>query len=134
MMRLRGLLLALPLFLLASCQSPPAAFRGPAYNDILLSCGEERSVLPGAYILSVRSEADKLIRGRWLVRIKLTAEGSRQFADITGRNIGKKLSLGVGGLTILTATIMEPIPGGEISISSYSRAEADRLVDMFRKD
>jgi preprotein translocase subunit SecD len=132
-MEKKGILAALMMLAFFGCRTIPAALPPQAYNDILLSCADERAVLPGANILSVSSEEDKFLRGRWLVRIELNSEAAKEFGDITRRNVGKKLTLSVGGTTILTATIMEPIYGGEITITSYSRDEAAKLLAMFRK-
>lgn len=133
-MKKSGILVAMLVLTLAGCRTPPVAFRGVSYNDILLSCGEEKAILAGANILNVHTEGDKYLKGRWIVSIELNAEGSRQFGDITGRNLGKKLTLSVGGRTILAATIAEPIPGGKIDITGYSRDEAADIVAMFRKN
>jgi len=65
----------------------------------------------------------------WQVDFSLTPGGTKQFAEITGRNIGKRLAIVIDGRLISAPTIQSQITGGKGQISgTFTKQEAKDLA------
>jgi preprotein translocase subunit SecD len=76
-------------------------------------------------------------QGRRTVTFTLDQEGADKFAAWTAAHIGQNFAIVLDNVVISAPTINEPIPGGNVQISSgglggFSRAEADELVNVLR--
>jgi len=65
----------------------------------------------------------------WQIDFSLTPAGTKQFAEITGRNIGKRLAIVIDGQLVTAPTIQSPITGGKGQITgSFTEQEAKDLA------
>jgi preprotein translocase subunit SecD len=65
--------------------------------------------------------------------LKLTELGKEKFADITSRNIGRRLAVFVGKKYVMSPEIREVIASGEIVITGpISLEEAESIVKKFK--
>ncbi len=65
------------------------------------------------------------------VRLKLTSEGSKKFADVTENNVGKQLAIVLDNKVMSAPTIREPILSGQAQISGdFSMDEVRLLVSV----
>jgi len=62
------------------------------------------------------------------VRLKLTSEGAKKFADITENNVGKQLAIILDGKVMSAPNIREPILSGQAQISGDFSMEEVRLL------
>ncbi len=86
--------------------------------------------LTGAAVADARSGfAD----GQIEVNLTLTADGGRQFAKITGENVGRNLAIILDGVVYSSPVIRDRISGGSCSISgSFTLEEARQLSVVLR--
>jgi preprotein translocase subunit SecD len=70
--------------------------------------------------------------GQPAIRMVLTADGRRKFADLTARTVGRKLALVVDGTVRSAPVLMSPISGGVIflMISGDPAAPREQLEDL----
>jgi preprotein translocase subunit SecD len=67
--------------------------------------------------------------GSPIVNIEFTTEGTKKFADVTRRNIGKPLAIVLDGVIISAPRISVAIPSGKAQISgSFSPSEVQDLI------
>lgn len=65
----------------------------------------------------------------WQVNFSLTPDGTKQFAEITGQNIGKRLAIVIDGRLITAPIIQSSITGGEGQITgTFTEQEAKDLA------
>ena len=63
------------------------------------------------------------------VGLEFNSEGAKLFADITKRNVGKKVAIYLDGLPISVPTVQEVISGGRAQITGdFTNEEAKKLV------
>ena len=68
-----------------------------------------------------------------LVSITMNSEGARQWARITGANVGEPVTIVLDGIVYSYANIQERIPGGRTQIEGIeSRQEASDLVTVLK--
>jgi len=73
--------------------------------------------------------ASKSRQDHWQVDFSLTPDGTRQFAEITGQNIGKRLAIVIDGRLITAPTIQSSINGGKGQITgTFTKQEAKDLA------
>ena len=73
-------------------------------------------------------------QGHWLVDFQLTPDGTKQFAEITGRNIGRRLSIVIDGRLITAPMIQSSITGGKGQITgTFTKQEAKDLAAKINK-
>jgi preprotein translocase subunit SecD len=58
--------------------------------------------------------------GQPLIAFKMTEASTRLFADLTSRNVGRKMEIRVDGRALMAPVIREPILGGSGQISDRS--------------
>ena len=67
--------------------------------------------------------------GSPMIRLSFDAEGSKKFADLTERNIGRDLAVVIDGKLCCAPRIRMPILGGDIEITgSFTPEELDAVV------
>ncbi len=68
------------------------------------------------------------------IDFSLTPGGKEQFAQVTGRNIGKRLAIVIDGQLIIAPTIQSPITGGKGQITGdFTGQEAKDLAAKINK-
>ena len=76
-----------------------------------------------------RAVADSDSFGTPRLNLSLDAEGSKKFADLTGRNVGRQLAILIDGKLCCSPLIRAPISNGEIAITgSFTPEELDAVV------
>jgi preprotein translocase subunit SecD len=71
---------------------------------------------------------------QWMVDFSLTPDGTKQFAEITGQNIGKRLAIVIDGQLITAPVIRSPITGGKGQITgNFTEQEAKDLAAKINK-
>ena len=83
--------------------------------------------LNGKHFVRADVQLDNLYQS--YVSIKFNEEGSKLFEEVTGRNVGKKLAIFVGGEYISSPKVNEKIAGGNAQISGqFTPEEAKDLA------
>ena len=72
--------------------------------------------------------------GEPVVSFKMSPASARHFAELTSKNIGRKMAVRVDGKTILAPVIREPILGGSVQVSdrAITIEEARQMVERVR--
>ncbi|NLF25082.1 MAG: protein translocase subunit SecD [Deltaproteobacteria bacterium] len=79
------------------------------------------------------ARADFEAHGQALVSLTLTSEGGKDFASITGANVGRFLAIILDGVVYSSPRIQERIAGGRCSITgNFSLKEASQLAVVLR--
>jgi protein-export membrane protein SecD len=103
---------------------PPS---GPAITDRIFA-----TVLTGAHLKTAGVQRDEQT-GQFMIAFELTEEGGRIFADYTGRNINKILSIVLDKEVISSPVIRSQIPDGQGVIEGdFTLDEARNLVVQLR--
>lgn len=89
-------------------------------QEILLDC---------RYVLKAEMKRDPYAMSGYSLLIMLNEEGEALFRRITAENIGEMLTIAAYGKEILTAKIIEEIPGGAVQVTGLSREEIESLVE-----
>lgn len=94
--------------------------------------GEQENLVPtdltGADLKEARVSFDN-VTGKPVVLIEFTSEGDKKFAEITGRNIGKRLPIVLDAQIISAPVVRDKITGGSAQITGdFSLDEAKELV------
>lgn len=66
--------------------------------------------------------------GRGEVRLVLTSDGARAFAEVTSRSVGKRLGIVVDGRLVAAPVVRAPLRDGVIVVAGLSLAEARALA------
>jgi len=67
--------------------------------------------------------------GSPLIRVLFNPRGSRNFAELTGKNVGRQLAIVINGRLCCTPYIRAAITGGDIAITGpFTEEEANSLV------
>ncbi|MGA2853082.1 MAG: hypothetical protein ABSE90_02965 [Verrucomicrobiota bacterium] len=68
-------------------------------------------------------------RGDVMISIKLTDAGTKRFAEVTRKNIGRRLAIVIDGRLYMAPRINSEIPGGEMAITgAFTKEEAENLA------
>ncbi len=88
-------------------------------------------VLTGKDLKDARAQIDQ--GGQKLVAIEFTSEGTKKFADLTARSVGKHIAILLDKQILTNPVVNEPIPSGKAVISgNRSIEEAERLAILLR--
>lgn len=87
--------------------------------------------LEGKHLVSANTTADSTLNTP-LVVFALDSEGAKIFADLTTKNVGKRLAIVSDNKIKSAPNIKEPITGGNGSISGFSASEANNLKTVLR--
>ncbi|MBD3222867.1 protein translocase subunit SecD [bacterium] len=89
--------------------------------------------LTGDRLTGARERPDQDIPGNWTVSFSLDRKGARQFAKVTGENVGEYLTISLDGRVKSAPTINSRIPGGEGVIQGqFTSAQASDLALLLR--
>ena len=89
------------------------------------------TVLTGKDLKDARAQIDQGKRN--LVAIEFTNEGGKAFADLTAKNVGKRIAILLDKQMLTNPTVEEPITGGKAVITgSRTLEEAERVAILLR--
>jgi len=90
-------------------------------------------ILSGDQLTDALSASNPERPGQWQVNFTLNSRGARQFAKVTGENVGRFLAISLDGRISSAPVIQGKIPSGSGSISgSFTNAEASDLALLLR--
>lgn len=93
---------------------------------------KKRTVMTGETITDARMQIDSQYNEPY-VSVAFDSRGARQFADLTTRNVKKRLAILLDGKVQSAPVIQEPITGGEARISGdFTHEEARDLAVVLR--
>ena len=93
---------------------------------------KKRTVMTGETITDARVQIDSQYNEPY-VSVSFDSRGARQFADLTSRNVKKRLAIILDGKVQSAPVIQEPITGGEARISGdFTMEEARDLAVVLR--
>jgi protein-export membrane protein, SecD/SecF family len=87
--------------------------------------------LEGKHIQSAQTSRDN-VSGQPLVTFSLDSEGTKIFADLTSKNVKKRMAIVSDEKIKSAATIQETIPTGQVQISGFSANEAENIKAVLR--
>lgn len=89
------------------------------------------TVLTGTDLKDAKEQTDQ--QGQNLVGLDFSEEGGQKFADLTMRNVGKRISILLDGEVLTAPNVKEPITGGKAVITgSRTLEEAHNLAILLR--
>ena len=89
------------------------------------------TVLTGKDLKDARAQIDQGKRN--LVAIEFTNEGAKAFADLTAKNVGKRIAILLDKQILTNPTVEEPIAGGKAVITgNRTLEEAERVAILLR--
>ncbi len=97
---------------------------------------EKQASVTGDQLTEAQATSDPDVPGGWQVSFSLNNRGARQFAKITGENVGRQLAISLDGRISSAPVIQGKIPSGSASItggrSGFTNAEASDLALLLR--
>ncbi len=94
---------------------------------------ETKPILSGAQLTDANSASNPDRPGMWQVNFALNSRGARQFAKVTGENVGRFLAISLDGRISSAPVIQGKIPSGSGSISgNFTNSEASDLALLLR--
>ena len=101
-------------------------------GDLLIT-GEDVAV---ASITETNMGDEELQGTDWSLNLQLTDEAASTYASATARAASEhpplnQIAMVVDGMIVVSATVIEPIEGGQFQVSSLSREEAASLAERF---
>jgi len=94
---------------------------------------EAKAILSGSQLTDAVSSSNPERPGMWQVNFSLDRSGARQFAKVTGENIGRFLAISLDSRISSAPVIQGKIPSGSGSISgNFTNAEASDLALLLR--
>jgi SecD/SecF fusion protein len=94
---------------------------------------ETRVSTEGADLVAARARPDQNTPGNWAVSFELNRKGARQFAKVTGDNVGEFLAISLDGRVKSAPRINGRIPSGSGEISgSFTSLQAEDLALLLR--
>lgn len=89
------------------------------------------TVLTGTDLKDAKEQTDQ--QGQNLVALDFSEEGGQKFADLTMRNVGRRISILLDGEVLTSPNVKEPITGGKAVITgSRTLEEAHNLAILLR--
>lgn len=89
------------------------------------------TVLTGTDLKDAKEQTDQ--QNQNLVSLEFSDEGGKKFADLTTKNVGKKISILLDGEVLTAPNVKEPITGGKAVITgSRTLEEAHNLAILLR--
>ncbi len=96
----------------------------------------KHSAVTGDQLTDAHATSDPDRPGGWMVSFALNSRGARQFAKVTGENVGRQLAISLDRRINSAPVIQGKIPGGNASISGgtagFTNAEASDLALLLR--
>lgn len=97
---------------------------------------EKRAAVTGDQLTDASATSDPDRPGGWQVSFSLNSRGARQFAKVTGENVGRQLAISLDGRISSAPVIQGKIPSGSASITGgragFTNAEASDLALLLR--
>ena len=94
---------------------------------------ETKPILSGDQLTDAHSASNPERPGMWQVNFALNSRGARQFAKVTGENVGRFLAISLDGRISSAPVIQGKIPSGSGSISgNFTNNEASDLALLLR--
>lgn len=89
------------------------------------------TVLTGTDLKDAKEETDQ--QNQNLVALEFSTEGAKKFADLTTKNVGRKIAILLDGEVLTAPNVKEPITGGKAVITgSRTLEEAHNLAILLR--
>ena len=115
-------------------KNKPDVFNEEAYHEIMLV--EKKAVLDGTSIVEANAAlaGQSSAAGGWEVPFELDRDGGRTFAEVTGKNIGKRLAIILDNKLYMAPNIQVRIPNGRgvITLGGGSPDEARDLAIVLK--
>lgn len=94
---------------------------------------KKQAELSGATLEDARVSPDPDRPGRMMIEFRLNRRGARQFARVTGENVGKQLAIVLDDVVKSAPNIQNRIPNGQAQITgSYTDKQASDLAIVLR--
>ena len=94
---------------------------------------ETKPILEGDQLTDALSSSNPERPGLWQVNFTLNSRGAREFAKVTGENVGRYLAISLDGRISSAPVIQGKIPNGSGSISGqFTNAQASDLALLLR--
>ena len=97
---------------------------------------EKRASVTGDQLTDAQATSDPDRPGGWQVSFSLNSRGARQFAKVTGENVGRQLAISLDGRISSAPVIQGKIPSGSASITGgragFTNEEASDLALLLR--
>jgi len=87
---------------------------------------DQRTGLTGKDLAKAAVEFDQA--GKPQIALTFTAEGGEKFAEITGRNVGKRLAIFLDDAILTAPVVKEQITGNAVITGDFTLEEAKRIV------
>ncbi len=92
---------------------------------------EGQTVLTGSDLKDSKASAGQ--NGQSVVTLEFNSEGTKKFADVTTKSVGKQIAILLDGEVLTAPVVNEPILGGNAQISgSKNMEEAEHLAILLR--
>ena len=92
---------------------------------------EGNTALTGTDLQNAKEETDQ--QGQNLVALEFSSEGGQKFADLTTKNVGRKIAILLDGEVLTAPNVKEPVTGGKAVITgSRTLEEAHNLAILLR--
>jgi len=76
------------------------------------------------------AKADKGYAGAFQIALTFTPAGAKVFADLTRKNVGRRLAILIDGKVLSAPLIKDEVPGGKAVITgSFTRKQAEELAE-----
>lgn len=112
----------------------PDVYNEEPYHEIMLV--EKKAVLDGTSIVEANASlaGESSAAGGWEVPFELDREGGRTFAEVTGKNVGKRLAIILDNKLYMAPNIQVRIPNGRgvITLGGGSPDEARDLAIVLK--
>ena len=77
------------------------------------------------------AKADEGHAGGFQISLTFTSAGTKAFADLTRKNVGRRLAILIDGKVLSAPAIRAPIPGGKAVITgSFTKKQAEELAEQ----
>jgi len=101
-------------------------------NYYRLYCVNKTAELTGGVIVDAQANIDPSTTGA-VVSMQMDAEGSREWARITGANVNKRCAIVLDGYVYTAPNILGKIPSGNSQISGMENLEEAKLIEIVLK-
>lgn len=111
---------------------PEEAIKELAATAVLTFTDESDKVLmDGSAVKHAEAQPDPDNAGAYLIALELNSKGAKTFADITGANVGKTISIKMDDETLCSPVVNEAITAGQCTITgSFTAEEATLLANQ----
>ncbi|MBU4486269.1 MAG: protein translocase subunit SecD, partial [Candidatus Delongbacteria bacterium] len=110
-------------------KNKPDVYNNESFHEVLLV--EKKAVLDGTSIIEANAAlaGENSASGGWEVPFELDREGGRIFAEVTGKNVGKRLAIILDKKLFMAPNIQVRIPNGR-GVITLGGGTADEARDL----